>query len=71
MRTLAAAPNVAAKISGLAMFHHGWTPEIIRPFVLDTIELTGTAHGMTQRAILQIFSSALETRTRRAATDSS
>jgi predicted TIM-barrel fold metal-dependent hydrolase len=41
MRTLARAPNVAAKISGLAMFHHGWTPAIIRPFVLDTIEIFG------------------------------
>ena len=41
MRTLAAAPNVAAKISGLAMFHHDWTPELIRPFVLDTIEIFG------------------------------
>jgi len=41
MRTLATAPNVAAKISGLAMFHHNWTPEVIRPFVLDTIEIFG------------------------------
>ena len=41
MRTLAKAPNVAAKISGLAMFHHGWTPAVIRPFVLDTIEIFG------------------------------
>jgi predicted TIM-barrel fold metal-dependent hydrolase len=41
MRTLAKAPNVAAKVSGLAMFHHGWTPAVIRPFVLDTIEIFG------------------------------
>jgi predicted TIM-barrel fold metal-dependent hydrolase len=41
MRTLAAAPNVAAKISGLNMFHHDWTLELIRPFVLDTIEIFG------------------------------
>lgn len=39
MRTLAAAPNVAVKISGLAMFHQDWTAELIRPFVLDTIEI--------------------------------
>jgi predicted TIM-barrel fold metal-dependent hydrolase len=42
MRTLAAASNMAAKISGLAMFHHDWTAEMIRPFVLDTIEIFGT-----------------------------
>jgi predicted TIM-barrel fold metal-dependent hydrolase len=42
MRGLAAAPNVTVKISGLGMFHHDWTPELIRPFVLDTIEIFGT-----------------------------
>jgi predicted TIM-barrel fold metal-dependent hydrolase len=41
MRTLAAAPHVAVKISGLGMFHHDWTAELIRPFVLDTIEIFG------------------------------
>ena len=46
MRTLAAAPNVAAKISGLAMFHHDWTAELIRPFVLDTIEIFGIERCM-------------------------
>ena len=46
MRTLAAAPNVAAKISGLVMFHHDWTPEVIRPFVLDTIDIFGTDRCM-------------------------
>ena len=46
MRTLAEAPNVAAKISGLAMFHHGWTPAVIRPFVLDTIEIFGPERCM-------------------------
>jgi predicted TIM-barrel fold metal-dependent hydrolase len=46
MRKLAEAPNVAAKISGLAMFHHGWTPEVIRPFVLDTIEIFGVERCM-------------------------
>jgi predicted TIM-barrel fold metal-dependent hydrolase len=42
MRRLAEAPSIAAKISGLSMFHHDWTAEIIRPFVLDTIEFFGT-----------------------------
>ena len=46
MRTLAAAPNVAAKISGLSMFHHDWTPALIRPFVLDTIEIFGAGRCM-------------------------
>jgi predicted TIM-barrel fold metal-dependent hydrolase len=46
MRTLAAAPNVAAKISGLAMFHHDWTTDLIRPFVLDTIEIFGAERCM-------------------------
>jgi predicted TIM-barrel fold metal-dependent hydrolase len=46
MRTLAAAPNIAAKISGLGMFHHDWTPDVIRPFVLDTIEIFGVERCM-------------------------
>lgn len=46
MRTLAAAPNVATKISGLFMFHHDWTPEVLRPFVLDTIDIFGTDRCM-------------------------
>jgi predicted TIM-barrel fold metal-dependent hydrolase len=46
MQTLAAAPNVAAKISGLTMFHHDWTIELIRPFVLDTIEIFGVERCM-------------------------
>jgi len=46
MRTLAAAPNVAAKISGLNMFHHDWTPTMIRPFVLDTIDIFGVDRCM-------------------------
>jgi predicted TIM-barrel fold metal-dependent hydrolase len=46
MRTLATAPNVAAKISGLGMFHHDWTEEVIRPFVLDTIEILGVERCM-------------------------
>jgi len=46
MRTLAAAPNAAVKISGLGMFHHDWTAKLIRPFVLDTIEIFGTDRCM-------------------------
>lgn len=46
MRTLAAAPNVACKVSGLAMFHHDWTTQTIRPLVLDAIEIFGTERCM-------------------------
>ena len=46
MRALAERPNVAAKISGLAMFDHDWTADSIRPFVLDTIGIFGTARCM-------------------------
>lgn len=41
MRKLAAAPNVAVKISGLGVANPGWTVESIRPLVLDTIEAFG------------------------------
>ncbi|MGH6943975.1 MAG: amidohydrolase family protein, partial [Geminicoccaceae bacterium] len=46
MRALAREPNVAAKISGLGMFHHDWTAETIRPFVLDAIEIFGADRCM-------------------------
>ena len=46
MRTLAERPNVAAKISGLNMFHHDWTAELLRPFVLDTIAIFGVERCM-------------------------
>ena len=42
MRSLAALPNVAVKISGLGMLDHAWTTARIRPFVLDIIEIFGT-----------------------------
>jgi predicted TIM-barrel fold metal-dependent hydrolase len=46
MRTLAERPNIAAKISGLNMFHHDWTVDVFRPFVLDTIEIFGVERCM-------------------------
>jgi len=46
MRTLAAVPHIAAKISGLGMFDHRWTAESIRAFVLDTIEIFGVERCM-------------------------
>ncbi len=46
MRMLAAQPNVAVKISGLAMVDRSWTKESLRPFVLETIDLFGTDRCM-------------------------
>lgn len=41
MEALAAAPNVAVKISDLGAYDHDWTLDSIRPFVLSTIEWFG------------------------------
>jgi predicted TIM-barrel fold metal-dependent hydrolase len=46
MRELAAAPNVAVKISGLGVADRHWTVESIRPFVLQTIEIFGVSRCM-------------------------
>lgn len=46
LRALAAAPNVAIKISGLAMFDHAWTVESFRPYVLQAIDTFGIARAM-------------------------
>jgi predicted TIM-barrel fold metal-dependent hydrolase len=46
LRLLSACPNVAAKISGLAMFDHLWTVESLRPYVLETIDAFGTERAM-------------------------
>ncbi|GLU33800.1 amidohydrolase family protein [Trinickia caryophylli] len=46
MRALAALPNVAVKISGLAMFDHAWTIESFRPYVLETIDTFGVERAM-------------------------
>jgi predicted TIM-barrel fold metal-dependent hydrolase len=42
MQALAEQPNVAVKISGLAMLDWQWTTDSLRPFVLQTLELFGT-----------------------------
>jgi predicted TIM-barrel fold metal-dependent hydrolase len=42
MRLLAQRPNVAVKISGLAMLDWQWTVESLRPFVAETISIFGT-----------------------------
>jgi predicted TIM-barrel fold metal-dependent hydrolase len=46
MLELAAAPNVAVKISGLGAVDWNWTVESIRPFVLRTIEAFGVSRCM-------------------------
>ncbi|MEC7907162.1 MAG: amidohydrolase family protein [Verrucomicrobiota bacterium] len=46
IKRLAACDNVTAKISGLGMCDHDWTPESIRPFVIDMIEAFGVGRCM-------------------------
>ena len=46
MGTLAGAPNVAVKISGLGMADHNWTVESIRPWVVGVIETFGVQRCM-------------------------
>jgi predicted TIM-barrel fold metal-dependent hydrolase len=46
MRTLAGAPNVAVKISGLGQAGQPWSAEANRSIVLDTIEIFGTHRAM-------------------------
>ncbi|WP_144109057.1 amidohydrolase family protein [Paraburkholderia sp. BCC1886] len=46
LRLLAACPNVAVKISGLAMFDHDWTVESLRPYVLEAIDAFGVGRAM-------------------------
>lgn len=46
LRLLSACPNVALKISGLAMFDHHWTIESLRPYVLEAIDAFGVERAM-------------------------
>ena len=46
MTTLAEAPNVVVKISGLGMRDRSWTVASIRPWVLETIEIFGVERCM-------------------------
>lgn len=46
MRLLAARPNVAVKISGLAIFDWHWHAATLRPFVLETLESFGAQRTM-------------------------
>lgn len=46
IRALAAQPNVAVKISGLAMLDWHWSGETLSPFVLETLDAFGAARSM-------------------------
>ena len=46
MQALAQQPNVAVKISGLAMLDWQWTTDSLRPFVLQTLEIFGPRRCM-------------------------
>ncbi|WP_347302619.1 amidohydrolase family protein [Croceibacterium sp. TMG7-5b_MA50] len=46
MAALAALPQVAVKLSGLGFIRRDWTPDLVRPLVLETIELFGTDRCM-------------------------
>jgi predicted TIM-barrel fold metal-dependent hydrolase len=46
MRELAAAPNVACKISGLGTYDHGWTTASLKPWIETVFELFGPERSM-------------------------
>ncbi len=56
---LAAAPNVAVKISGLGLGDNAWTEKSIRPFVIDVVEAFGVERAMlgTNWPVDKLFSS--------------
>lgn len=46
MRVLSRLPHVAVKLSGLGFIQRDWTPERVRPFLLEAIDLFGTDRAM-------------------------
>jgi predicted TIM-barrel fold metal-dependent hydrolase len=46
LRGLAALPHASIKISGFAMFERPLTPEAIKPYVRDAIDIFGTERAM-------------------------
>lgn len=46
MRELSQRPNVFVKLSGFGMFDPGWTSSMVRPYVLDAIEMFGVGRCM-------------------------
>lgn len=41
LRALAAAPHVAIKLSGLGFIYRDWTPERVRPFLQEVVDIFG------------------------------
>jgi predicted TIM-barrel fold metal-dependent hydrolase len=46
MAALAAQPHVAVKLSGLGFVDRNWTPDALRPLLLEAIDLFGTSRCM-------------------------
>ena len=46
LRALAAASNVAIKLSGMGMVDHRWTVESLRPYALEAIDAFGAERAM-------------------------
>ncbi len=46
LEALARCPNIAVKVSGFAMFTHSCAPEVLRPYVLQTIDTFGVERAM-------------------------
>ena len=46
LKALAALPHASIKISGFGMFDPQWTPESIKPFVRDSIDIFGADRAM-------------------------
>ncbi len=46
MRALAALPNVAVKLSGMGFTYRPWTLAQLRPYLLEAIDMFGTARAM-------------------------
>ena len=46
LRLLAAQPQVSIKISGLGITDRAWTPDSLRPIVLECIDAFGTERAM-------------------------
>jgi predicted TIM-barrel fold metal-dependent hydrolase len=42
MRALAALPQASTKLSGFGFIHRNWTIDLIRPYLLDAIDIFGT-----------------------------
>ncbi|MCP3735917.1 amidohydrolase family protein [Sphingomonas sp. RP10(2022)] len=46
LRALAALPHVAIKLSGMGFVRRDWTPDLVRPLILEAIDLFGPDRAM-------------------------